>query len=74
MQPQNPNIGINLDLIDQVVDQIPEWTWPVLTEANILEIRRLAFDNQTYVQISKRFGIHKDTVYRIIKRKSWTHV
>jgi hypothetical protein len=23
----------------------------VLTEANILEIRRLAFDNQTYVQI-----------------------
>jgi hypothetical protein len=46
----------------------------VLTEANILEIRRLAFNNQTYVQIAKRFGIHKDTVYKIIKRKSWTHV
>jgi transposase-like protein len=46
----------------------------VLTEANVLEIRRLASDNQTYVQIAKRFGIHKDTVYRIIKRKSWTHV
>ena len=46
----------------------------VLTEANILEIRRLASDNQTYVQISKRFGIHKDTVYKIIKRKTWSHV
>ena len=46
----------------------------VLTEANILEIRRLASDNQTYVQIAKRFGIHKDTVYKIIKRKTWSHV
>ena len=46
----------------------------VLTEANVLEIRRLASDNQTYAQISKRFGIHKDTVYKIIKRKTWSHV
>jgi hypothetical protein len=30
MQPQNPNIGINLDLVDQVVDRIPEWTWPLV--------------------------------------------
>ena len=27
MQPQNPNAGINLDLIDQVVERIPKWTW-----------------------------------------------
>jgi hypothetical protein len=32
MQPQNPNVGINLDLIDQVVDQIPEWTWTVVKD------------------------------------------
>jgi hypothetical protein len=32
MQPQNPNIGINLDLIDQVVDRIPEWTWAVVKD------------------------------------------
>ena len=32
MQPQNPNIGINLDLIDQVIDQIPEWTWTVVKD------------------------------------------
>jgi hypothetical protein len=30
MQPQNPNIEINLDLVDQVVDRIPEWTWPLV--------------------------------------------
>jgi len=27
MQLQNPNAGINLDLVDQVIDNIPEWTW-----------------------------------------------
>ena len=32
MQPQNPSAGINLDLIDQVVDRIPEWTWPVVKD------------------------------------------
>ena len=32
MQPQNPNIGINLDLIDQVFDRIPEWTWSVVKD------------------------------------------
>ena len=32
MQPQNPNVGINLDLIDQVVDRIPEWTWAVVKD------------------------------------------
>ena len=46
----------------------------VLTETNILEIRRLASDKQTYNQIAKQFGIHKATVYKIVNRKSWTHV
>jgi hypothetical protein len=32
MQPQNPNIGINLDLVDNVVDRIPRWTWPVVKD------------------------------------------
>ena len=32
MQPQNPNVGINLDLIDQVVERIPEWTWTVVKD------------------------------------------
>ena len=32
MQPQNPNTGINLDLIDEVVDRIPEWTWSVVKD------------------------------------------
>jgi hypothetical protein len=32
MQPQNPNIGINLDLVDDVVERIPEWTWAVVKD------------------------------------------
>jgi DNA invertase Pin-like site-specific DNA recombinase len=46
----------------------------VLTEKNVQEIRRLAAAKQTYVLIAKRFGIHKDTVYRIVKHKLWAHV
>ena len=46
----------------------------VLTTENVLEIRRLASENQTYVTIAKKFGIHKDSVYRIVKRKYWSHV
>ena len=32
MQPENPNIGINLDLVDDVVERIPAWTWPVVKD------------------------------------------
>lgn len=46
----------------------------VLTERNVLEIRRLAGEGQTYESIAKHFGIHKDSVYRIVKRKRWAHV
>ena len=45
----------------------------VLTEANVLDIRKLALDN-TYAVIAKRYGIHKDTVYRIVNRKRWSHL
>jgi DNA invertase Pin-like site-specific DNA recombinase len=46
----------------------------VLTEDNIREIRGLSAAKQTYVEIAKQFGIHKDTVYKIVNRKSWAHV
>jgi len=45
----------------------------VLTESNVMDIRRLAVDN-TYAVIAKRYGIHKDTVYRIVNRKLWGHL
>jgi hypothetical protein len=45
----------------------------VLTESNVLDIRRLAL-NTTYAAIAKQYGIHKDTVYRIVNRKLWTHL
>mgnify|MGYP000712290015 CR=1 FL=1 len=45
----------------------------VLTEANVREIRQLAFDN-TYESIAKKYGIHKSTVYRIVHFKIWSHI
>ena len=38
MQPQNPNIGINLDLIDDVVNRIPEWTWSVVKDRLVTDL------------------------------------
>lgn len=46
----------------------------VLTEKNILTIRSLAEDKVKYELIAEQFGIHKQTVYRIVKRKLWSHV
>ena len=46
----------------------------VLTEANVIELRRLVMKGQTYVEIAEKFGIHRDTVYRIANRKLWSHV
>ena len=38
MQPQNPNIGIDLDFIDQVIDRIPEWTWSVVKDRLVTDL------------------------------------
>ena len=38
MQPQNPNTGINLDLIDEVVDRIPNWTWSVVKDRLVTDL------------------------------------
>lgn len=45
----------------------------VLTENNVRQIRLLAKE-KTYAVIAKDFGIHKDTVYKIVNFKSWDHV
>lgn len=46
----------------------------VLLEANVKQIRELAEQNVTYIDIATKFGIHPQTVYRIVKRKLWSHV
>ena len=38
MQPENPNIGINLDLVDDVVECIPEWTWSVVKDRLVTDL------------------------------------
>jgi len=46
----------------------------VLTEENVRSIRLLAEMNMTYKAIADKYGIHHSTVYRIVKRKQWSHV
>lgn len=38
MQPQNPNVGINLDLVDDVVNRIPRWTWSVVKDRLVTDL------------------------------------
>lgn len=45
----------------------------VMTEKDIKAIRKLAKD-QTYQVIANQYGIHKDTVYKIVNFKLWSHV
>jgi DNA invertase Pin-like site-specific DNA recombinase len=44
-----------------------------LTEQNVRDIRQLA-QEYTYKVIAKRYGIHPQTVYRIVKAKRWAHL
>ena len=38
MQPQNPNAGINLNLVDDVIYRIPEWTWSVVKDRLVTDL------------------------------------
>lgn len=38
MQPKNPNAGIDLNVVDQVIQLIPEWTWPVVKQALVNQL------------------------------------
>ena len=38
MQPQNPNTRINLDLVDDVIDRIPKWTWSVVKDRLVTDL------------------------------------
>jgi transcriptional regulator NrdR family protein len=45
----------------------------VLTEKNVRDIHRMA-KNTRYVDIAKKYGIHRVTVYRIVHFKRWSHL
>lgn len=38
MQPQNPNTGIDLNVVDQVIELIPQWTWSVVKQTLINQL------------------------------------
>lgn len=46
----------------------------VLTEKNVLDIRKLARKGKTYKQISEIYGIGPSYISRIVNYKQWSHL
>ena len=44
-----------------------------LTEDDVKEIRRL-YGMYNGPELGKMFNVHKDNIYHIVKRKTWTHI
>lgn len=46
-----------------------------LTKEQVLDMRKIyQEENITYLELSKRFGVHKDYVGLIINKKRWAHI
>ena len=45
-----------------------------LTEAKVIEIRRLSADGVTQREIAARFGVTREAVSRVVRRENWPHV
>ena len=46
-----------------------------LKEADVIEIRRLyAAGGTSHSILARKFGVHKETIGHIIRRKNWTHI
>ena len=46
----------------------------VLTENNVIELRKMYKEGTTRLQLAQIFGISPQHVSRIVKRQRWTHV
>lgn len=45
-----------------------------LTADDVREIRRLCCHGLEYQDVAEKFGIHKSTVGKIFRRRSWSHI
>lgn len=45
-----------------------------LTEADVLEMRRLAAEGVTRAEIGRRYGVYASGVSDIVNRRTWTHI
>lgn len=46
----------------------------LLTESDVLDIRKRYTEGETQRSIAKRFGVHFSNINAIIKRKTWKHI
>jgi hypothetical protein len=44
-----------------------------LTEEQVLEIRKIGF-SQTRTSLSKKYGVCRNTIFRIIEKRNWKHI
>jgi NUMOD4 motif./HNH endonuclease. len=44
----------------------------ILTEKEVIEIRKIK--NINVIETAKKHGVHKDTIWCILKNKSWKHI
>jgi len=47
---------------------------PKLTEAQVLEIRRLHAEGINQVQLGRRFGMNRLSIGRIVRREAWPYL
>ena len=79
VRPDHLRVGTQKENVE---DELDRGTFPRgsrhgmarLTEADVLEIRRLAVDGETYRTIATRFGVSHHTVGVIVRRQAWARV
>ena len=46
----------------------------ILTEKDVIDIRKMASRGMSYAILGKRFGVHKQTIASVVVGKSWKHI
>jgi DNA invertase Pin-like site-specific DNA recombinase len=46
----------------------------VLDEIDVVEIRRAWKEGETKASLAKRYGVHRNTIYNVIRGETWIHV
>jgi len=46
----------------------------ILTEKDVIDIRKMASRGMSYAILGKRFGVHKQTIQSVVVGKNWKHI
>jgi hypothetical protein len=51
-----------------------EWSFTKLTESDVKEVLRLKQEGFTYHELAKMFSVNWTTLWKIVKKKNWSHI